>query len=446
MIQNETELTRTPRHGMLCRAVEAGIQAAHPEQVLAETIDHRDGSLIIANSVYDLTDWDRILVFGGGNGAGVIASQLESILGDVIDGGIVVTDNPVETTTIDVIEGTHPLPTAATVEGTSELLTRAANTDKSDLVLMIITGGGSALLCAPVEGLPLEEYRSVTQELLESGATINEINAIRKHLSRLKGGQLARVLAPSATAALVFSDVVGNRLDVIASGPLAPDDSTYADAIAVCDRYDISLPETAHRQLQAGVDGRRPETPAADASEFDSVEHYILADNRTALEAAASSLADAGYDTRVLSDRIEGEARDIAGMHAQIALATSRDSEPFTPPVAVLSGGEATVTIDGEGRGGPNQEFALQAAHDIADTDVLVAAVDTDGIDGSTSVAGGLVDGDTVDDSQSVEAALADNDSFGYLDRRDAVIRTGPTGTNVNDMRILLVGQPSSGT
>ena len=428
------------RHEQLSRALEAGIEAATPRRVLAEQLEYSDGCLRIAGTEYPLGEFDRLLVLGGGNGAGQVARVLEALLDDLIDEGIVVTDNPAASDRIEVVEGTHPLPSEANVEGTSRLLDLAGETTERDLVLMVVTGGGSALLCAPGEGLSLDAYRSLTDRLIDSGATIDEINAVRKHVSRIKGGQLARALAPARTAGIVFSDVVGNHLDVIASGPIAPDESTYQDAVDVLDRYDIRTPDRVEERLAAGVRGERQETPGPGDAVFDRVTHHIVADNRTALDAAAGTLREEGYETAVLSDRIEGEASDVGGVHAQIALASAETGEPFDSPVAVLSGGEATVTVTGEGTGGPNQEFALRAGIDIAGSDVLAAAVDTDGIDGATDVAGAVVDGTTVTDSRRAEQALADNDAFGYLDEQHALLRSGPTGTNVNDLRLLLVG------
>ena len=438
----EDDSAQSDRHEHVRRAIQAGIEAAQPRQVLGDAVEYYDDTLRIAGTEYPLDEFDRVLVLGGGNGAGRVGAALVEILGDRIDEGIVVTDNPTETSRIEMIEGTHPLPSAANVEGTSRLLELAAGTTENDLVLTAITGGGSALLCAPTEGLTLDEYRTLTDRLIESGATIDEINAVRKHVSRIKGGQLARALAPARTIGIVFSDVVGNRLDVIASGPIAPDESTYQDAIDVLDRYDVQTPDSANRILAEGADGDRPETPSPGDSVFETVRHHILADNRTALDAAADTLRQAGYETAILSDRIEGEASDVGGVHAQIALASTETGEPFTPPIALLSGGETTVTVRGDGTGGPNQEFALRAAIDIADSDLIAGAVDTDGIDGSTDVSGALVDGSTVPDTRRAEQALGNNDAFGYLEERGALLRTGPTGTNVNDLRLLLVGEP----
>ncbi len=443
MINNRETLARTPTHEHVCRAIEAGIDAATPAMVLASGLDYQNGELTVGREVVDLDEFDRVLVVGGGNGAGAVTAELEAQLGDRIDGGVVVTDNPTETTRVEQIEGTHPLPSAANIEGTRRLLDTARETTADDLVLTVITGGGSALLCSPAD-ISLEKYRSVTATLLESGATIDEINAVRKHLSTIKGGQLARELAPATVVGLVFSDVVGNRLDVIASGPITPDESTYEDATRVLDRYGIDVPDSVRELLEAGRQGERPETPGPGATIFEGVRTEILADNRTALDAAAETLADCGYQTAILSDQIEGEASDVGGVHSQIAHACETTGEPFSPPIALLSGGETTVTVTGDGSGGPNQEFALRVAVDIAGTDVIAGAVDTDGIDGSTEVAGGLVDGETVDDSRQAEQALDANDAFGYLDERTCLVRTGPTGTNVNDLRILLVGESDS--
>jgi len=438
----EDDSAQSDRHERARRALQAGIEAAQPHRVLGDAVEYRDDTLHISGTEYPLDEFDRLLVLGGGNGAGRVAAALVEILGDRIDEGIVVTDNPAETSRVEMVEGTHPLPSAANVEGTSRLLELAEGATENDLVLTVITGGGSALLCAPTEGLDLAEYRTLTDRLIESGATIDEINAVRKHVSRIKGGQLTRALAPARTVGIVFSDVVGNRLDVIASGPIAPDESTYQDAIDVLDRYDVQTPDSVDRILTGGADGDRPETPRPGNSVFETVTHHIVADNRTALDATAETLQQSGYETAILSDRIEGEASDVGGVHAQIALASAETGEPFRPPIALLSGGETTVTVRGDGTGGPNQEFALRAAIDIAGSDVIAGAVDTDGIDGATPVAGALVDGSTVPDTRRAEQALGDNDAFGYLDEQDALLRTGPTGTNVNDLRLLLVGEP----
>jgi hydroxypyruvate reductase len=440
MIKNRDQLARSEQHGHALDAVEAGIDAAQPRTVIEEKLDVSDGVLSAAGDEYDLCTYENIYVLGGGNAGGQVAAALESLLGDQIDDGIGVTDDPAPTTRIRTVEGTHPLPSRANVEGTRQLLELADAAGENDLVFAVISGGGSALMCAPDETLSLDEYRNLTEKLLRSGATIDEINAVRKHLSTFKGGQFARRIAPATTVGLLFSDVVGNRLDVIASGPTAPDPTTYDDWQAVVDRYDLALPDSARRLLDEGLAGDRRETPTASDTVFDRVRNYVLADGRTALGAARQSLRGAGYTAVILSAEMEGEARDVGTIHASIGTECLGQGEPFEPPVALLSGGETTVTVEGDGRGGPNQEFALSAALSLTDG-IVVAGVDTDGIDGSSDVAGGLVDASTVtaSDRNPARSALRNNDAYPYLDAHNGLVRTGPTGTNVNDLRVVLV-------
>jgi glycerate 2-kinase len=444
MIRNEAELARTDRHRHVLRGLEAGIEAAHPQSVLEDAVRLDGTRLTIGETTADLDKYENLVVLGGGNAAGHVAAALESILGERIDDGIVVTDAPVDAERIEVVEGTHPLPSERNVAGTRRLRERAERTTDADLVVVVIAGGGSALMCAPREELSLADYRETTDQLLASGATIDEINAIRKHCSTIKGGQLAEALSPARTVGIVFSDVVGNPLDVIASGPTAPDRSTYADCLAIQDRYDLALPDAVEQILDRGAAGDRPETPGTDDAAFDRVSNHVLADGRTALDAAASALSANGYESVVLSAQIEGEASEVGTVHVGIGKECLNTGEPFEPPVALLSGGETTVTVDGEGAGGPNQEFALSAAIELDETDLLVAAIDTDGIDGNTDAAGALVDRETVPDADAerARAALQDNDAYASLDDRERLIEIGPTGTNVNDLRIVLVGAP----
>lgn len=442
MIRDEETLARTPAHEHALDALAAGIDAAHPHTVVAEAVTLDGDTLAVADATYDLSEFERLLVLGAGKPAGAVAEALEEALGDRIDDGIVVTTTPADTARVRIREGTHPLPSAANVEGTREVLALAGEAGADDLALVVVTGGGSALLAAPVAGVSLEAYRDLTDRLLDSGATIDEFNAVRKHLSRVKGGRLARELAPATSVGVVFSDVVGNPLDVIASGPTAPDSSTYEDALAALERYGVDPPAGVREVLEAGRRGERPETPDSGDPAFDRASNHVVADARTALDGAAAACEEAGYRPVVLAAGIEGESRVAGGIHAAVARECLEAGDPAAPPVALLSGGETTVTVTGDGEGGPNQEFALGAALDL-DGAVVLGSVDTDGIDGPTDAAGGLVDGDTVPaDGREARAALADNDAYGYLDGRDCLVRTGPTGTNVNDLRVVLVGEP----
>ncbi|WP_436907013.1 glycerate kinase type-2 family protein [Halosimplex marinum] len=439
-VRDRERLARTDAHGVVLDCLEAGIAAAHPCRVVADALALSGDQLRIAGDVYDLAAFDEVVVLGGGKAAAQVAAALEAVLGDAVDGGVVVTDHPVETDRVDAVEGTHPVPDEAGLAGAERVRELAETAGERTLVFAVVTGGGSALLPAPAGDLGLADLRAVTEALLEAGAAIDEINAVRKHCSALKGGRLAAAAAPATVATLALSDVVGDDLGVIASGPTAPDPTTYADALAVLDRYDLDGPAAVRDRLEAGAAGERPETPAAEAA-LDHVRYHVLANAWTALDAAREAAADAGYDTMVLSSRVRGEAREQGLAHAAVAEELAATGNPAEPPVVALSGGETTVTVRGDGSGGPNQEFALRAALDVPD-DAVLGAVDTDGRDGGTDAAGALVDGETVadaDDAAAARAALADNDAEPFLADRDALVRTGRTGTNVNDLRVLLV-------
>lgn len=439
MIDNRDAIGGTADRELALDCIEAGIRAADPAAVVAERVSLEGSKLLVDGDRYDLDGYDRILLVGGGNAAATAACALEDALGDRIDSGAVVTDNPVETRRVSVLPSDHPVPSRRGVESTRALLETVERADADDLVLVVVTGGGSALLPAPADGIDLANLQATTEALLSCGASIGEINAVRKHLSDVKGGQLAEAASPATVVGLVFSDVVGNRLDVIASGPLAPDDSTYEDAREVVERYDADVPAAVETRLRRGAEGEYPETPSAGDPAFESVRQYVLADGNTALEGAAAAARDAGYEPLVLSSRIRGEAREAAKTMAGIAEECAATGNPIDPPAVLLSGGETTVTIRGDGTGGPNQEFALSAAIELGVPGVTVASVDTDGIDGASDAAGGIATRETARPGREARRALDDNDAGGFLERRDGVIRTGPTSTNVNDLRAVVV-------
>jgi hydroxypyruvate reductase len=380
-----------------------------------------------------------VLVFGGGNAAAHVAAAIAAIPGDALDGGVVVTDDPTRTETVDVLPADHPTPSQRGVDSTSEMLKRAESVDSDTLVLAVITGGGSACMVAPAEGIGLGDLQATTDTLLNSGASIHEINAIRKHLSAIKGGQFVRTLAPARVTTLILSDVVGDDFDVIASGPLVPDRTSYADALEVVESYDIDLPSAVQKRLESGAKGEIEDTPDSDDPVFDRVSTHLIGTNMTALEAASEVAEERGYSPLILSSRMRGEARDVALAHVAIAEEITETENPLDPPAVVLSGGETTVTVTGEGCGGPNQEFALAAGLELPSKAVL-AAVDTDGIDGNTEAAGAILDGGSVADPEAARRALNANETNSYLDEIDALIETGPTGTNVNDLRVLVIG------
>ncbi|MFD1641082.1 glycerate kinase type-2 family protein [Halohasta litorea] len=445
MIEDRDRLAASEAHGTALDCIEAGIEAGHPRTIVRDAVGLDGDTLRIADSTYDLGGYEEIVVLGGGNAAAHVAVALEAILGDRIDRGVVVTDDPVDTERVTVREGDHPVPSERAVDGTRELLAAADAAAEDTLVLALITGGGSALLPAPAGEVSLADLQSTTDSLLESGADIHEINAVRKHLSALKGGRLARRAAPATVVSLIFSDVVGNDLSVIASGPVAPDESTFDEALAVLERYGIDAPDAVIAHLESGVSGEIDETPSADDPVVAAVSNHVVADGMTVLAAAQAAAADRGYETLVLSSRVRGEARDAATTHVAIAEEVQATDTPVSPPAVILSGGETTVTIRGNGSGGPNQEFATSAALELNGSKeddegrIVVAAVDTDGIDGATDAAGAVVDETTVEDPETARAALAENDVYPYLESRDGLVLTGPTGTNLNDLRVVVV-------
>ncbi len=444
MIENRSVVARTPSHTLALDCVEAGIEAAHPQSVVDRTLARSGSTLVIDDHEYDLDAYDDVLVVGGGNAAGWLATALESRLGDHVDGGAVVTDDPAPTRRIDVLPGDHPIPSERGVASARRVLEVAERAGTNDLILGCLTGGGSALLPAPAADVILADLQNVTEALLESGATIDEINAVRKHCSAIKGGRLAHSAAPATVVVLVISDVIGDDLGTIASGPFAPDPTTYNDARSVLDRYGIDPPDAVESRLERGIRGEIEETPTADDPAFDRVRTHVLANGRTALSAASTVAADRGYEPLILSTSVRGEAAESATTHVAIAEESRTTGTPIEPPAVVLSGGETTVNlVDDHGIGGPNGEFALSAAIELEtgplDGDgIVVAAVDTDGIDGPSGVAGAIVDADTVEVDEA-RRALGRNDALPTLRAANATIETGRTGTNVNDLRVIVI-------
>jgi glycerate 2-kinase len=447
MIRNHHALAETPAHELALYCLEAGIEAAQPDLVVRERLAVDDGTLTVdsdgeqsadGESEVTLTDFEDVMVVGAGKAAAHVAATLEDVLGDWLTDGIVVTNDPVETDRVAVVTASHPVPDERGVEGARRVRKRLASADESTLVLAVFTGGGSALLPAPAGELSLTNLQTVTGRLVESGATIDEINAVRKHCSDVKGGQLARAADPASVVTLLFSDVVGDDPAVIASGPTVPDPTTYADALAVLERHDVDAPTSVHERLERGAEGHAAETPKAGDECFERARTDVLANGWTAIEAARETASDAGYRTLVLAAEIEGEAREAAKTHAAIAREMRATGNPVEPPAVVVSGGEMTVTVTGDGSGGPNCEFALSAARSLPD-DAVLASIDTDGEDGTSDVAGAIVAPSTVTDDTEAATALRANDAAGYLDDRGALVRTGQTGTNVNDLRVLVV-------
>jgi hydroxypyruvate reductase len=393
----------------------------------------------------DFSRFRDIYVVGAGKAGASMAQAAERVLGRRIAAGLlnVKYGHRAKLRRIELNECGHPVPDENGVAGAERIARIAAGAGKDDLVICLISGGASALMPAPAEGITLEEKQATTRLLLASGANIHEINAIRKHISRIKGGQLARLAAPARVESLMLSDVIGDNLDVIGSGPTAPDASTFAGAVELLNRYGIRerVPASVRERLEQGAAGAIPETPKPDDPVFARVRNTIVGSNRLALDAAATRARALGYRTLVLSSEIQGEAREIARMHAAIASEMARTGRPMKPPACVITGGETTVTLRGDGLGGRAQEFVLAAALDIAGVDnVVVFCAGTDGTDGPTNAAGAVADGQTLGRKPDARRYLDRNDSYHYFEALNDLIITGPTNTNVMDVCIVLVG------
>ncbi len=432
------------------RIFQAALRAADPEQAVLRHLSREGEVLQAGRQRYQLKQFRNIYVIGAGKASGAMAQGVERVLGKRIRGGLINVKSAdgakrgrIELNQIELNQAGHPVPDHSGELGAARIAQIAAAADSDDLVICLISGGASALLPLPAEPIMLEQKQETTRLLLACGANIHEINCIRKHISQIKGGQLARLAYPAKVLTLILSDVIGDDLDVIGSGPTVPDRSTFEDARRIIHKYGIGhlLPRPVRQRLD-GVEG---ETPKPGDRIFEHVQNLIVGSNRLAVDAAAREAKALGFRTLVLSTVLEGEAREVARVHAAIAREIRSSGRPLKPPACLISGGETTVTIRGKGKGGRNQEFALAAAIDIAGLkDVLILSAGTDGSDGPTDAAGAITDGATLSraDAAGYEAAkrLADNDSYNFFEALGDLIKTGPTGTNVADIQIVLVG------
>lgn len=423
----------------------AALEAVDPRRCVLQALSRDGDRLRVGEEEIDLPEAGSVWVVGAGKaGAGMAAAATE-VLGERVAGGAVAVPHGRSGGADLLWEAAHPLPDAHGLAAATEALHLAREARQGDLLLCLLSGGASALWSAPPEGVSLGDLRETTRALLRCGAPIEEINAVRRHLSRIAGGWLARAAFPARTIALVLSDVAGSPPEAIGSGPTAADPSRYADALEVLRRREVVIPPAVLRHLQRGVADEVPETPKpGDASLTRSTLH-LVAENAFALRAAAAAAARLGYAPRVVSDRLHGEARELGGEIAVQGL-RARDAAGGAP-TALLYGGESTVTVTGDGRGGRNQELALAAALALDGKDgVVVAALGTDGQDGPTRAAGAVVDGGTArrgrERGGDPEAALARNDSGPFLDGAGDLLVTGPTGTNVADLVVALVHRP----
>jgi len=443
----ETHLDREAR-ALALTSLESAVNAADPKRLLKSRFSLEDSTIQANGFSFDLQNFKRIYVIGGGKASGSMAEVVEQVLGSRITEGLVTVPygSKDRTDIIRLHESGHPIPDEAGVEGTRRILEIATQARQDDLIICLISGGGSSLMPLPRSEIPIADKREITQALLRCGATISEINTVRKHISCIKGGWLAKNAYPATILNLILSDVVGDRLEFVASGPTVPDPTTFRDATTVLKKYALrdAVPESIGKVLSDGEKCLIPETPKPNDEAFKKVYNVIVGNNRTASLAARKYLRSAGLNAVLLTSTLEGEARNAGMMLAFVAREVTSFGNPVRKPAGIVAGGETTVTVTGKGIGGRNQELVLAAALKLHGMDaVAVASASTDGVDGPTDAAGAIADGKTLARAKTIgltpEAHLADNDSYNFFLQLGDLILTGSTGTNVNDVSTIVV-------
>ena len=425
----------------------AALAAADAAKAVSRHLKVDGETIEIDGRLYPLSSYRKIFVIGAGKASAQMCRALIELVGEWLSGGIIIAKYgyAVPVKKIQVIEAGHPIPDENGLRATEKVVDLLRQTTSEDLLINLISGGGSALLCSPADGVSFRDKQEITQILLRCGARIEETNAIRKHISKVKGGRLARLACPSTLISLILSDVVGDSISAIASGPTAPDPTTFSECQLILDRYKLRTEKSGsvYRLIDKGRAGEIEETPKPGDRLFNNVLNVVIGSNRTAVNAAKDQAESMGYNVKVIDDLAEGEATELAVAHAIIAKEIYH-SGTVRRPACVISGGEATVTLRGDGLGGRNQEFAVATALEIEDLDGIVALIGgTDGSDGPTEAAGGIVDGSTIrrGKTQGVDARyyLRRNDSYHYLQATDDLLVTGPTFTNVMDLRLFII-------
>jgi glycerate 2-kinase len=425
----------------------AAVQSVNPYDAVARHVDE-------ITSTFKNGKYQRMCVLAFGKAAPAMARALIESVGEIVTDGIIITkdghtDATLETRGMQVFEAAHPVPDERGVRATLQSLRLLEKIDERTCLICLISGGGSALLVAPCPGLSLDDKQKTTELLLKCGADIHEMNAVRKHISRVKGGRLAAITYPARIESFILSDVLGDRLDVIASGPTAPDNTTYADALGVIEKYRIveKMPSAVLHLLKSGAQGLIPETPKPGDPIFDMVRNRIVGNNKMAINAAREKAEQLGFEVMVINEGVRGEAREVGRELARRAIeirdASCRDAEKGRP-VCMISGGETTVTVRGRGRGGRNMELALAFAIEAnGQSGITFLSAGTDGGDGPTDAAGAIVDGYSIAAGRSAGMDpmkfLQNNDSYSYFKKTDELLITGPTGTNVMDLQIVLL-------
>jgi len=444
-------LENLPEGDRVTRILAAALDAVEPGAAVSRFLKRKGDQLLVQKHPYTLSSYNRILLIGAGKAGVPMTRQVVDILEENLSKGVVVVKDGhsggVERVgPVEILEAGHPLPDQRGIDGTQKIMDLMKDITAEDLVLVLISGGGSALLTSPVAGVALDDLRILTDQLLACGATIHEINTLRKHLDLVKGGGLARLASPAAVITLILSDVVGNLLDVIASGPTVPDPSTFYDAIQVLVKYGLleKVPSSIRKHLEKGDRGEVGETPKGGDRVFANVRNILVGSNQQAAEAAIAQARKEGFRAQLLTTTLEGEAREKGAWLGGIARRIALTGHPLCPPACLVAGGETTVTLKGDGRGGRNQEMALAAVKEMAGLEnALLVTLATDGGDGPTDAAGAVVTGETMPIAEAAsldpEFFLSQNNSYAFFDTLGDLLRPGPTQTNVNDLAFLFV-------
>ncbi|WP_029520761.1 glycerate kinase [Persephonella sp. IF05-L8] len=416
------------------------IENVKPKNLIPETLKISNNKLIISQDTYQLPE--KIYIFGSGKASIEMAKVLENILGDKIVNGLVVCNYYEPLRKIKVIQGGHPVPNENSLKGAEELINSLKNLNKNDFFIYLLSGGSSALIEKPIPPITLEDLKKLTNILLSYSVPIEEINIIRKHISMIKGGRLASYTKARGIV-LVISDVIGDDLFTIGSAPMYYDTSTFEDAYNVLKKYNLmdKIPETVLQVILKGLKGEIPDTPK---SENPNIKHYIIGSNLIALQKAKQK-AEEKIPAYILTSQLKGEAREVAKAVTAIGKEIKKSGNPFRPPVCILSGGETTVTVRGNGKGGRNQEFCLSALQEIKNIDnIVLLSGGTDGIDGNSDAAGAVIDKNSYEKAKqlnlNIDEYLNNNNSYNFFKQTGDLIITGATGTNVMDISILIVG------
>jgi hydroxypyruvate reductase len=441
-----------PQDMLVTDVLTAALASVAPHKAVVNLLQKTENILRVGRRAYDLADYGSIYLIGFGKAVMAMAAGALDAIGDDVTGGYLIAKHLEESeavslpASITISKGNHPVPGDDTFSSSQALIAYCKQVQHDDLAIVLISGGGSALCSAPVEGVTAEDMQALTRELLACGAEIQEMNAIRKHVDRIKGGGLAQLLVPATVITLILSDVIGSPLDVIASGPTVPDQASFTDVAGIFDQYQIweTIPQPISSLVNDGLQRLVADTPKEGEACFTGVQNVLIADNAIACRAAQEACQAGGVNAQVMTTYLSGEAREVGKVLSSFAHQIRHTGEPFAPPCCLIFGGETTVTLKGSGKGGRNQEVVLGAVRSLAGlADVLLITLATDGEDGPTDAAGAWATGETYAKARklglSVDQALADNDAYHFFEGLNQIVHTGPSGTNVNDLSFLFV-------